>query len=254
MECFVVDWLVRMKEALAGSSVPDEMRQALEAAQRSRARVDLEPLNGRPDAKLILASTIEQVRRDDLLVAQPTIGGRTYPLTTGEKLRIAFAVDGTRLSGVTTCHGRCKTRSGAGGLFYGYRLSIPEDTLLMTERRLAYRAPVPAEIAPEAELHVLHNGAAVTVHGIVEDVSIGGMKLRSRNASGKVAPGMRVFLKVQLPEPVGLITEMIHIAHIREGTQDDEFIIGLRFESEVSEITEAIKALDLERKSRRRSA
>lgn len=256
----VVDWLIRMKEALAGGGAPDEVRQALALAQRSRARVDLEPFSSPAGAPILLASTIEQVRRDDLIIAQPTKGARTYPLATGEKLRMSFAIDDTRLTAQTTALGRFKTRSGgsggsrAGGVFYGYRLTMPQNTLLMTERRVAYRAPVATDVAPEAELHVLDQGVAVTVRGVVEDLSVGGMKLRSRNATGRLMPGQRVFLKLVLPEPVGVITEMVHIAHMREAREPDVTIIGVRFERKIPEMHEAVKALDLERKSRRRSA
>ena len=251
-----------MKEALAGESERRaDIRRILSDAHRSHATIELELLGaGRRD----VTATIEMVREDDLIICHPIAGGATYPLTTEEEMRLClFDRQLGRVCGLTKSLGRAKIALGASPgrsgstppsqrWLYGYRLTIPQQ-LVGEDRRRELRAEVEFTLAPEAELFTFGD-QPTPVRGVVHDVSTGGMKIRTRNARGRLAVGQRAYLKVSLPEPIGSVTELVRIAHIAPGNSPEQHLIGVAFDEKLEHLGDFVQSVEDKRLRRQQRA
>ena len=191
--------------------------------------------------------TIEQVRANDLVISQPTIDGLSHPLVTGEQLRMTFLTDDGLMSGRTESKGRFKVPSGGEQMILGYRLTIPRSLAVESGREYERVLVIPGLIL-EAELHTFSQHQPI--HGVVLDISEGGMKIRCRNAKGKLGNGQRVYLKVELPDPIGLLTEMVRIVHISPDDRMDRHLVGISFRHRIDGLGHFLE--QHEKKQRRR--
>lgn len=250
----MAQWLTKLGKALTGEPIPIEVREALAFAQRGRVPVELESLPSgasldEPAFMRGMAATIEQVRDDDLVISPPMVGTRRYPLATDERLRITFLAPAGRVSAEVRSGGRIKIPSGGDTVFYGYSLSLP--TILMpADRRAEPRAVLAPDCGPPVEIHSLMSGATEPIRGVVYDISASGMKVSTRSSTSKLQPGQRVFLRTQLPEPVGDFGEMVRIAYIRPGNTAEISLIGLAYYSKIEVIGELVRQRLRERTKR----
>jgi c-di-GMP-binding flagellar brake protein YcgR len=229
-------WLSKMLQNFSGDSEVISVREVLAAVHRSRQPVELRA-TGPGGVVTIMSATIEQVRKDDLVITQPSVGGFTRQLTTDERLTLrVFERQRGHLEGSVSCLGRIKVPSGSQTMLYGYSLSLPEQ-LEPSQRRDEIRHIAARPAMPEAELFTF-TGHATAVRGSVMELSASGMKLTSRNAKGRVGIGQRAYLKVQLPQPVGLITELVRITTVNEGGEADELIVGVVFDEKIEQLAE----------------
>ncbi len=223
----------------------DRVRRSLIAAQRDGARLELEPLAAAAEPPTTMLATVEHVRQADMIISQPATGGRTRVLTTGETLHMRFFGPEGGLGGNTTCLGRIKIppsedgeNDEGGQVFYGYRLTLPE-TLVPESRRTERRHAIDRALDVEVELRCFdHLGP---VRGIVKDISKDGLKIRSYNAKGKLAEGERVYLKVELPPPIGLLTEMVIVDRLSPGANKHQLIVSLVFPRPIKVLTDFLK-------------
>ncbi len=221
----------------------DRVRRSLIAAQHDGARLELEPLAAAAAPPTAMLATVEHVRQADMIISQPATGGRTRVLTTGETLHMRFFGPEGGLGGNTTCLGRIKIAPArsqdsendeGGGAFYGYRLTLPE-TLVPEPRRTERRHAIDRALDVEVELRCFdHLGP---VRGVVKDISKHGLKIRSYNAKGKLAVGQRVYLKVELPPPIGLLTEMVVVDRISPGANKHQLIVSVLFPRPIEALT-----------------
>ncbi len=223
----------------------DRVRRSLIAAQRDGARLELEPLAAAAEPPTAMLATLERVRQTDMIVSQPATGGLNRVLTTGETLHLRFFGPEGGLGGNTTCLGRIKIppaedgeNDEGGQVFYGYRLTLPE-TLVPESRRTERRHAIDRALDVEVELRCFdHLGP---VRGIVKDISKDGLKIRSYNAKGKLAEGERVYLKVELPPPIGLLTEMVIVDRLSPGANKHQLIVSLLFPRPIKVLTDFLK-------------
>ena len=234
----VAAWFNKLIEAFGGEETSGtNVRRVLERAQEERARIELIDAVASPNQPIRLFTTIEQLRDDDVVISRPTHGGRLRPLATGGDLHMLLGVDGQRLAGHVRCLGRIRVKSGSGGMFYGYRMSLP-DAFRPEERRAAPRYETTEEQAPDAELTVL--GLPNRVHGLVIDLSASGMRMRSPNARGRIAVGQRAYLTVELPDPVGRLKETINIVRVDQ-LEDGVVELGISFLRTIPEVSEMLR-------------
>ena len=219
--------LGRVSAKKAGVNAP--VRQALDAALRTRARIMLEA----PDQGIISATFIEQIDNGELVVDQPSIGGLTYPLAFGEKLGLSFVIDRTHYTGRTRCLGRARLPSGGRGALYAYRLMIPE-ALKGEERRDAPRTEIMPEIAPRAQLYVgtLGNG----MFGQLTSISMTGARIHTDQSLALLSLGQEVYLKTTLPEPVGLLDELVEVQRLEPDQRTGLNIIGVQFRRRIDRL------------------
>jgi hypothetical protein len=248
----VSDWLSRLRNALQGR--PDgavDVRKTLLAAQRSRARIELEPMRPTARLDLVLATTIEQVHRDGFVVSQPLMGGTVRPMARYEPYRLSFSGPRGRTTGQTHALGRMRIRSGGRGVIYGYRLALP-DALYVIDPRRELRMLLEEDLVVEAELQVLER--RVPIQALLQDLSPSGACLRCRNAGAPVRSGGQAQLKVDLPEPIGRILETVNIVSIERDPDVPGCTVHVLFEKKNQTIAAALRDTSRLARPERRSA
>jgi hypothetical protein len=246
----VSDWLSRLRSVLQGRpGGAVDVRKTLLAAQRSRARVELEPLRPTARLDLVLATTIEQVRKDGFVISQPVMGGTVRPLARYEPYRISFTGPNGRTTGQTHALGRTQIRAGNGGVIYGYRLALP-DALYIVDPRRELRMLLEEDLIVEAELQVLER--RIPIQALVQDLSPSGACLRCRNASAPARSGQSAQLKLKLPEPIGEILETAKIVSVERDPDVSGCAVRIVFEKKNQAIAAALRdAARLARPGRR---
>ncbi len=224
------DWLAKIlgrvvKKPDAGGPV----RDALHIAMRDRSKLYLES----PDQGIIAATFIEQVTQDEIIIAQPSIGGLTYPLAFGETLGMSFVNGRTHFSGRTRCLGRVKVQAGARGSLYAYRLTVPES-LKSEERREAPRTEIMPEIAPDAQLYA--GAASTAVLGQLTSISMSGARIHTSQPLSTLSLGQEVYLKCAMPEPVGLLDEIVEVQRLEPDRRTGLNIVGVQFRRRVDRL------------------
>ncbi|MCP3904969.1 MAG: hypothetical protein GY715_15200 [Planctomycetes bacterium] len=248
----MASFLSKLREYLERpESTPVEVRETLEEARRLSARIELDPITPTTDEPLTLRATVEAVQEDAFVVTKPVAGGLVRPLARFEPHELRFVGSRGLVTGRTHALGRYKMPNGADGFLYGYRLAMPE-TLRLVEPRQPLRTIFGRDCVREAELHVLsHRGP---IHGLLEDISAGGAKLLCRNASSHLAGGATALFKVDLPEPIGSLQQMVRIVGVEPVPDRGAVRVRITFESKNEAIVEALRKGRGHLLTRRRSA
>lgn len=228
-------WFSKVISALGGEA-EDRTRvlHLLTQAQRTRAKALLEVVAAGQTA--VLATIIEQVREDDLIISQPTIGGLTHPLAFGETMTISVALNGTMHTGETQCLGRVRIPAGAGtsgaapsadAMLYAYRLTLPEK-MAAKDRRGENRFVLRFSGEVEAQLyaHAVMDGPII---GRIENLSMSGASIVTNLPPNRLERGRMLYLKSKLPEPGGLIDDLVTIARVETDSATGQTIIGVQF-------------------------
>jgi PilZ domain len=233
-------WFAKMIGALGGAAeLHHSPRQVLQLAQRDRAKIALEALHPAAPNTTVLTTTIEQVREDDLVISQPVIGGLTHPLAFGEDLRLTFVNQRMHHTGVTKCLGRVKIPAGGSQTLFAYRLAMPVS-LQSEDRRQHPRLDLPMSLSCEAHLYAPACDGPVL--GTMVDVSMGGARIRTAMATDRIAAGQEIFLKAMLPEPVGLLDELVQVTRLEIDERTGGATIGLSFKRRIHGLAELMKA------------
>lgn len=233
--------LSKMMNAISGQPESDPaVRQALDAARQGRARLALEIRSG--GKPVVMVSTIEQIRDNDLVISQPSVGGMTHQLAFGEPLKLSFAVGTTYQSGASRCLGRVKIPSGhAGGTLFAYSIAMPER-LDTEDRRNAPRVRMGPRREPEAQLY--SPALKGLVLGKIVDLSMTGALIRTQFPPGKIAAGQHLFLKTSLDEPVGLVDEEVTVIRVINEAGSGHLAIGVQFNRRIEGLEELLRNIE----------
>jgi hypothetical protein len=241
-------WLSQLRDALFGhEEAPPEVRAALLELQKSRAKLELEPLAGSGDKPLLLTTKVEQVRKDCFIVSRPTAGGAMQSLGRYEHYRMRFDTPEGRTLAKTQATSRVRIPSSGGTVLYGHKMAFP--TALQIEKP---RRPVSALMGDdlrEAQLIVLGRNGPIL--GLVQDLDAGGARLHCRNAGRDLRPGQQGYLKLELPAPVGHLEEPVKITGIEPSRRPGEVTLRVAFRDKNDRIHEALGAFKRQRRARR---
>lgn len=252
----MTSWLNRFADVLLRASEEAEaVWRELERARRTRTRIELQSMNAaaRQRDRKPMATNIEQLRADDLVIAQPTLGGYTRPLATGERLEMTFFTPRGRAITATRSLGRIKIPSGGRGMLYGYKLALPEQ-IALSERREEQRIRIAIDLAPKVELIIAGNDPARSIKAVGHDLSAGGMLVRTRRGGGALTANQPLVMRLQLPEPVGAVEEPVTVAAINPGPQEGEHLVHLRFSRPIPGLDTLLRLLELRRRKRQHAA
>ncbi len=224
-------WISKLAKALAGDDPTEEARGALRAAHEARVKLKLEPLRTSIANATVMTAAIEVVREDDMIISQPVIGGVARRLMKGEAMRLSFSLkDVGHVMGETEVLGRHKIPSGGGKSLHGYRLAMP-DELFPDNRRTDSRSTTTINLAREVELY--RRGGNEPIRGVVQNLSLGGMQIRTHDSEPNLKVGDRFRLVVHLPPPVGGINRMVTVARMAGNRNPRHRVIGIAFEREI---------------------
>ncbi len=229
----------KIVRVLAGEDALEEAKATLRAAYDARAKLRLEPLKTSIANATVMSATIVQVGDDVLIINQPVIGGVARRLVAGEHLRVSFSLKEIgHVMGETVVLGRSKIPSGGSNPLHGYRLSIPTE-LFPDDRRESNRSNQGLNLAREVEIY--RNPADDPIRGVVQNLSLGGMQIRTHDSpEPPLRPGERVRVVVHLPAPVGAVSRMVTIARLAGTRNRRHRIIGIAFEREVPGLRELL--------------
>jgi c-di-GMP-binding flagellar brake protein YcgR len=192
-------------------------------------------------------STIEMVREKDVIISQPILNGRILPLATHELIEISATGPDGRLDALSRSLGRFKTESGSGKTFFGYRIELP-DELRFDERRLYHRVLVGYDIAPEATLRTPK--CMVPIHGVIEDLSAGGARMRCRNGAEHLQSGQYGYVHMKLPAPIGMVNALVRLCNVEVSALEHDVTVHLAFDTAIPELDAFIHSVDKRRSAR----
>jgi hypothetical protein len=229
----------RVRDALASrQGQSSDVRRLLQEAMRSRTRIELVSLTGGESDGGTIATVIERVREDDVVIDRPAVGGIIRMLGRFEHFTLTFVANIGTVTGETQALGRVRIATEGEAELYGYRLAIPR-ALHVLDRRRSSRGLLGSSIV-EAELHVYsHRGPIL---GIVEDISPGGARLRCRNAGRHLQPGQRVPFTLTLPAPIGVIMETVTIVGLEPDPALASLTVRISFPRKNQKIADALRA------------
>lgn len=230
-------WLSKVKQALNGEGdVAAQVRMELHALQRSRGKLSLDVKNQATSQVEVLASVIEHVRDGDIVISQPSLGAFTRQLATGEQVRISFASSNGLCSGESRVLGRIKMQSGGKGLFFGYRLAIPER-LNAVDRREHRRIKMSEGSGSQVHLATVSPKGSgiscVSVSGSIIEMSQSGMQVKLDGSAGPINPGSSLMLMANFPPPVGQVNHPVKVARFDHDPQTGVTRLGLKFEAPI---------------------
>ncbi len=246
----MADWLGTFLGLLRGLPRPSEqVRRALEHARDARATLVLEPPVPGVVRPITMEATIEQVRSVDLVINQPVYEGLVRQLVRGEPLRMSFSVEELgHVCGETRVLGRHRIPSGGARPVLGYRLAVPQR-LRKTDRRSSARTTIGFDVAREVEIYPLD--ADVPVRGAIDNVSLGGMQIRTHDSKLRLRRGQRVRLVACLPPPVGEVNRMVTVVRIASDSNPAQREIGIQFDRRLPGLAELIEQQKQNRALRR---
>ena len=144
----------------------------------------------------------------------------------GRRFAISFFSATGRVNGETVCEGKARLQSEEGGAIQAFRFSLPV-ALMRVERRHEARQEFDLADAPRVELKSFEHQSPV--YGVLVNLSCGGARLRCQNANQKLKPGQQVYLKMPLPEPAGLVTELVRVLELSPCPNSPEVLASVSF-------------------------
>lgn len=210
--------------------------RSLKEAKSDGVRIELEPVKSLSTRPPMIVVSIEDVDDSKLVVSQPSPEATRY-LMRGKRYSLGFFHRHGRMVGHTICRGRIKHTLEGNRILYGYRFSIPES-LVAEERRQNPRRKFALGDEPEIELTSFEHRSPI--FGRVIDLSKGGMRISCTNGMNKLRVGQDVYLKMELPPPVGLLTELVRVIDLSPGKQSHDLTISISFQAPVNALVELI--------------
>jgi len=242
----MANWLQSIQQRVKPDRRGD-VRQTLERLQRDGVRLKVSPVVRRAARKSQATATIEMIRESDFVISQPILHGQVLPLATHELVELNATCSEGRLEFVARALGRFKTSSGSGKPFFGYRIDLPND-IRVDERRRYHRVLVGYDLAPEGMLRTPDR--ALPIHGLVEDISAAGVRLKSKSSGDHLRRGQFGYLHMTLPHPVGDVNTLVRLCAVARSPLDETTTIHLAFDKPVPELDAFIRSVDKRRSAR----
>ena len=238
-------WLSKVKSALTGEAeMALQVRRELEAMQRSRAKLHIEIATAGGAAREALASSVEQVRDDDVIISQPSSGATTRPLAAGERVLLQFTAGGGVVVGAARVLGRIKLPSGGKRMFFGYHVTIP-DRFQIIERRQHERITLDEETAPQVHLMRATPTAEprTPFSATLVDISVGGAQVRIDADAPMVLHEAKLLLVADFPMPVGSIVHPVTVMRVTQDANSGATRLGLQFDAPVPNLDQFLEVL-----------
>ena len=221
------------------------LRQILTAAASRSAIVGLckDEFEAYPDPDCCI---LEGVEEDSMILV--AIGPSRADLVPGAQFHIAVSSSRGFHRGETKIMSRwVEQGEGGGRQRYGFRVSIP-PTLTHVQRRVTHRVPVAFDLAPYALLGIPDSDAPACKAQIL-DLSESGMRVRVP-IEQDYSMGQVLDADARFTEVIPSFKAKCEVIRVTPVKAREVRILGLRFDHVHSELSHAIRALDLRRSTR----
>jgi hypothetical protein len=222
------------------------VRQVLDAAVARSAVVGLcaNEFDAYPDPDCCVLEAIE----DDSLVLVAVGAARRSDIVPGARFHMAIGSSRGFHHGETTVMSRWMEHDERGvRQRSGFRVSIP-TSLTHVQRRVTHRVPVAFDLAPSAILTIPESDAP-PCKATVMDLSETGMRVRVP-ITQTYEIGQQVEVDARFPDTIPSFKSTCTVVRVAPLKAREVNIVGLRFSEPLSELSGAIRALDLRRGNR----
>jgi hypothetical protein len=224
------------------------VREILAAAAQRSAVVGLSPsgIDVCPDPECCMLDAVEGDA-----VSLVWIGGAPRPeIVPGATFQIAIATSRGFHRGETTILSRWNEPGDAGARRrIGFLASLP-PSLTHVQRRNSHRVPVAFDLAPFAQLYVPPLADPVCKAPIV-DLSDIGLRVRIPAAlAEQLSCGQQLVISAEFAATIPSFRSSVEVMRIAASKVPDSRVVGLRFVEPMTELTHAIRAIDLRRSTR----
>lgn len=210
--------------------------QRLKEVKEEGLRIELEPVKSMSARQSMIVVSIEDIDDSRFIVSQPPPES-ARSLMKGKRFLLGFFHRDARYVGQTICRGRIQQELEGDRVLYGYRFSIPES-LVEEERRKNPRKAF--ALGEELDVELTSFEHRSPIFGRVIDLSKGGMRILCANGMNKLRVGQDVYLKIELPAPVGLLTELVRVVELSPGKQSHDLTVSISFQAPVSALVDLI--------------
>lgn len=224
------------------------VREILSAAAQRSAIVGLSPsgIDVCPDPECCMLDAVEA---DAISLAW--IGGTPRPeIAPGARFQIAIATSRGFHRGETRILSRWSEPSDAGARRrIGFLASLP-PSLTHVQRRSSHRVPVAFDLAPVAQLHAPLFADPICKAPIIDLSDIG---LRVRVPAGiaeQLSCGLQLVITAEFAATIPSFKTTVEVVRVAASKAHDSRVVGLRFLEPMTDLSHAIRALDLRRSTR----
>lgn len=221
------------------------LRQILTTAASRSAIVGLSAseFDAYPDPDCCILEAVEQ---DSLVLV--AVGTARMDLAVGAKFCMAVSSSRGFHRGEVTILSRWIEQNDRGARQRaGFRVSVPQS-LTHVQRRITHRVPVAFDLAPLAYLLIPESELPACKSQII-DLSETGMRVRVPFEQ-EYELGQQVSVDARFSEIIPSFTTTCEVVRVTPIKARDARVVGLRFVEPMSELSHAIRALDLRRSTR----
>lgn len=208
----------------------DEVRQRLNDAMAAGTRLELEPCESITGNRPLIVVSLEKIETNYFITSQPPSESARH-LFRGKRYHVNYFDKKGRVTGETIFQGRIRSHSENQSVTYGYRFSLPNE---LTNQAQRVRRQDSMELSHEIEVELSSFKHRSPIFGRTTSLGSRGAKIKCKNAMNKLQVGQDVYLKMQLPAPVGLVAEMVRITDLLPCSQSRELMVAVSFHKPIA--------------------
>lgn len=212
--------------------------QKLHQVKDGGIKLELQEMDSTQTTPTLIVLGIESVGENGFLVTRPKTDSARH-LVKGRTYRLGYYEGGSRLIGETICQGRAQYLDERKRLVYTYRFTIPESLEVEPERLISTRGK---RLEQELEVELSSFKHRSPIYGMMVQLGRHSAKIRCHNALNKLQVGQDVYLKMELPQPVGLVTEMMRITDLLPTPSGKELLVAVSFHTRVKGLEDLLES------------
>lgn len=212
--------------------------QKLNQVKDDGIKLELQQRDSTQSTPTLIVLGIEAVDEDGFLVTRPKADSARQ-LVKGQTYRLGYYEGGGRQVGETICLGRAQYLDERKRVVYTYRFSIPDSLETEPERLKSTRGK---RLDEELEVELSSFKHRSPIYGMMVQLGRHSAKIRCHNALHKLQVGQDVYLKMELPPPVGLVTEMMRITDLLPTPSGKELQVAVTFHTRLKGLEELLES------------
>ncbi|MCZ6837465.1 MAG: hypothetical protein O7G85_16945 [Planctomycetota bacterium] len=224
------------------------VRRHFREAMDAGAKLEIRARNSVQSNVPMIVLSITSIGEDHFVVGQATADSARL-LKANAVYSMGLYLQDDHLMGETTCLGRYKYQDEQRKTIYTHRFSLPTE-LTRDEKPLVRSVNEILFKDQDVELNAFELRSPI--HGITVDLKRHKARLRCHNASNKLQVGQNVYLKTELPEPVGKVADLVRIVKVQPMPGSPSVLVDVAFHTPIArydDLVDRMKAGDRIRKA-----